>query len=221
MSWTGLPKCADDTVTDYSRPSPAIESTFDDAQNRNPFEASSNTISPKSFVKFVKENDNPTKSKTNKVETSKKPPVKDMTGNISYLSDYEPFDGGYVSFGQGGCKITGKRTIKIGDILKKFGYSDVKSSNTPIDKENPWGKDETGKDVDLHLYRSMIGSLMYLTASKPDIMFDVCGYARHQVIPKECHLHAVKRIFRYLKGHPKLGLWYHKESPFDLVAYSD
>nr|GEZ07205.1 hypothetical protein [Tanacetum cinerariifolium] len=91
-----------------------------------------------------------------------------------------------------------------GDIIKKFGYSDVRSSNTPTDKENPWGKDGTGKDVDLHLYRSMIGSLMYLTASRPDIMFAV-----------------FKRIFRYLKGHPKLGLWYPKESPFDLVAYSD
>nr|GFA97220.1 hypothetical protein [Tanacetum cinerariifolium] len=109
----------------------------------------------------------------------------------------------------------------IGDILKKFRYSDVKSSNTHMDKENPWGKDGTGKDIDLHLYRSMIGSLMYLTASKPDIMFDVCAYARHQVTPKECHLHAVKRIFLYLKGHPKLRLWYPKESPFDLVAYSD
>nr|GFA27965.1 hypothetical protein [Tanacetum cinerariifolium] len=98
---------------------------------------------------------------------------------------------------------------------------DVRSSNTPMDKENPWGKDGTGKDVDLHLYRSMIGSLMYLTESRPDIMFAVCACARHQVIPKECHLHAVKRIFRYLKGHPKLGLWYPKESPFDLVAYSD
>nr|GFB98228.1 hypothetical protein [Tanacetum cinerariifolium] len=52
----------------------------------------------------------------------------------------------------------------MGDILKKFKYSDVRSSNTPMDKENPWGKDETGKDVDLHLYRSMIGSLMHLTA---------------------------------------------------------
>nr|GEW46961.1 hypothetical protein [Tanacetum cinerariifolium] len=93
----------------------------------------------------------------------------------------------------------------VGDILKKFRYSDVRSANTPMDKENPWGKDETGKDVDLHLYRSMIGSLMYLTASRPDIMFDVCACARHQVKPKECHLHAVKRIFRYLKGHPKLG----------------
>nr|GEY79712.1 hypothetical protein [Tanacetum cinerariifolium] len=114
-----------------------------------------------------------------------------------------------------------KNGFQRGDILKKFGYSDVRSSNTPMDKENPWGKDRTGKDVDIHLYRFMIGSLMYLTASRPDIMFDVCACARHQVTPKECHLHAVKRIFRYLKGHPKLGLWYPKESPFDLVAYSD
>nr|GFC01737.1 uncharacterized mitochondrial protein AtMg00810-like [Tanacetum cinerariifolium] len=109
----------------------------------------------------------------------------------------------------------------VGDILKKFGYSDVRSANTPMDKESPWGKDETGKDVDLLLYRSMIGSLMYLTASRPDIMFAVCAYARHQVTPKECHMHAVKRIFQYLKGHPNLGIWYPKDSPFDLVAYSD
>nr|GEX45503.1 hypothetical protein [Tanacetum cinerariifolium] len=109
----------------------------------------------------------------------------------------------------------------VGDILKKFRYSDVRSVNTPMDKENPWGKDGTGKDVDLHPYRSMIGSLMYLTASRPDIMFDVCACARHQVTPKECHLHAVKRIFRYLKSHPKLGIWYPKDSPFDQVAYSD
>nr|GEW51793.1 hypothetical protein [Tanacetum cinerariifolium] len=109
----------------------------------------------------------------------------------------------------------------VGDILKKFEYTDVRSSNTLMDKENPWGKDKTRKDVDLHLYRSMIGSLMYLTASIPEIMFVVCACARHQVTPKECHLHAVKRIFRYLKGHPKLGLWYPKESPFNIVAYSD
>nr|GFB90599.1 uncharacterized mitochondrial protein AtMg00810-like [Tanacetum cinerariifolium] len=109
----------------------------------------------------------------------------------------------------------------IGDILKKFVFLDVRSSNTSMEKENPWGKDGTRKDVELHLYRSMIGSLMYLAASRPDIMFAVCACARHQVTPKECHLHAVKRIFRYLKGHPKLGLWYPKASPFDLVAYSD
>nr|GEW15261.1 hypothetical protein [Tanacetum cinerariifolium] len=109
----------------------------------------------------------------------------------------------------------------VGDILKKFGYSYVRSANTPMDKENPWGKDGLGKDVKLQLYRSMIGSLMYLTASRPDIMFAICDCARHQVTPKECHLHAVKRIFRYLKGHPKMGLWYPKESPIDLLAYSD
>nr|GEW53359.1 hypothetical protein [Tanacetum cinerariifolium] len=109
----------------------------------------------------------------------------------------------------------------VGDILKKFGYSDVRLANTPMDKENPWGKDKPGKHVELHLYRSMIGSLMYLTASRPDILFAVCACARYQVTPKECHLYAVKRIFRYLKGHPKLGLWYPKESPFDLVAYTD
>ncbi|GJY56294.1 putative reverse transcriptase domain-containing protein [Tanacetum coccineum] len=68
---------------------------------------------------------------------------------------------------------------------------------------------------------SMIGSLMYLTSSRPDIMFAVCACARYQVNPKVSHLHAVKRIFRYLKGQPKLGLWYPKDSPFDLVAYTD
>nr|GEV11973.1 hypothetical protein [Tanacetum cinerariifolium] len=97
---------------------------------------------------------------------------------------------------------------------------DVKSAFLygTIDEE---GKDGSRKDVDLHLYRSMIGSLMYHTASRPDIMFAVCAGARHQVTHKECHLHAIKRIFRYLKGHPKMGLWYPKESPFDLLAYSD
>nr|GEW01744.1 hypothetical protein [Tanacetum cinerariifolium] len=445
LSWTGLSEFADDTVTDYSRHAPTIESSPDDAQSRNPSgtetEASPSTISPKLFSKFVKATDRSTKTKTTKVEIAKptveyaamynipskssnvrgnqrnwnnlkshqlgtnfvmkkkacfncgdfdhlaydcgigvknertcptnshktisprtvihkshRPsmrPVRPnmygaqpkrtsfhkpahsynkrpfqrtsavrsqfrdprvatvnrkfptvnrklptvnrkfptgntklstadmgnkgkagssqnniddkgywdsgcsrhMTSNISYLYDYEPFDRGYVSFGQRGCKITGKGTIKtvyqmdvksaflygtineevyvmqplgfqdsefpakvykvekvmyelhqaprawygtlfkylltigfqkvlqkedgiflsqdkyVGDILKKFGYSDARSSNTPMDKENPWGKDGTGKDVDLHLYRSMIGSLMYLTASRPDIMF--------------------------------------------------
>ncbi|GJZ82836.1 putative ribonuclease H-like domain-containing protein [Tanacetum coccineum] len=80
--------------------------------------------------------------------------------------------------------------------------------------------DAEAKDVDVHLYRSMIGSLMYLTASRPDIMFAVCACARFQVTPKVLHLYVVKRIFRYLKGQPKLGLWYLKDSPFDLEAYT-
>nr|GEZ66856.1 uncharacterized mitochondrial protein AtMg00810-like [Tanacetum cinerariifolium] len=69
--------------------------------------------------------------------------------------------------------------------------------------------------------RSMIGSLMYLTSSRLDIMFAVCACARFQVTPKSSHIHAVKRIFRYLKGKPHLGLWYPKDLPFNLVAYSD
>ncbi|GKA83005.1 hypothetical protein Tco_0789753 [Tanacetum coccineum] len=68
-------------------------------------------------------------------------------------------------------------------------------------------KDEEADSVDVHLYRSMIGSLMYLTDSRPDIMFAVCACARFQVTPKMSHLHVVKRIFRYLKGQPKLVLW--------------
>ncbi|GJY44820.1 hypothetical protein Tco_0433033 [Tanacetum coccineum] len=92
---------------------------------------------------------------------------------------------------------------------------------TPMETQKPLLKDEDGKEVDVHMYRSMIGSLMYLTSSRPDIMFVVCACARYQVNPKVSHLYAVKRIFRYLKGQPKLGLWYPKDSPFYLVAYSD
>ncbi|GKE73853.1 hypothetical protein Tco_1535894, partial [Tanacetum coccineum] len=69
--------------------------------------------------------------------------------------------------------------------------------------------------------KSMIGSLMYLTALRPDIMFDVCACARFQVTLKASHLNAVKRIFRYLKHQPKLGLWYPGDSPFELEAFSD
>nr|GEZ73746.1 hypothetical protein [Tanacetum cinerariifolium] len=509
LSWTGLPECADDTIIDYSRSSPTVESSSEEDQNRNPSTSENVTspITPKQFVKFVKASDSQSKSKTDEKETPKKPPVKyaekyrkpnkkpnikgnqknwntlkshqlgpdfvmkkkacfncgdfnhlayecrkrkfstasrkfltgstksptadmgmkgktgssqnrnddkgywdsgcsrHMTGNISYLSDYEPFDEGYVSFGQGGCKIIEKGTIKTGTKvdarkdMKKDASSlryivlpnwvheehlestssqpqDACNTDAPESRVRPIGtkwvlknkKDErgivirnkarlvaqgytqeeridydevfalvarieairlflayalfmgftdpvyparvykvekamyglhqaprawygtlskylltngfqrenlkplcmknskrvlwvsltsslvcksyrrrmaflslktsmwvissrnldiqmsdlgTGKDVDLYLYRSMIGSLMYLTASRPDIMFAICACARHRVTPKECHLHAVKRIFRYLKGHPKLGLWYPKDSPFDLVAYSD
>nr|GFA91748.1 hypothetical protein [Tanacetum cinerariifolium] len=109
----------------------------------------------------------------------------------------------------------------MGELNFFFGLQVLQKKDGIFLSQDKYGKDRTGKDVDLHIYRSMIGSLMYLTASRPDIMFTVCACARHQVTPKECHLHAVKRIFKYLKGHPKLGLWYPKESPFDLVAYSN
>ncbi|GJR52483.1 putative ribonuclease H-like domain-containing protein [Tanacetum coccineum] len=109
----------------------------------------------------------------------------------------------------------------VADILKKFDFATVKTASTLIETNKALLKDEEAEDVDVHLYRSMIGSLMYLTASRPDIMFVVCACARFQVTPKVSHLHAVKRIFRYLKGQPKLGLWYPRDSPFDLEAFSD
>ncbi|GJY40896.1 putative ribonuclease H-like domain-containing protein [Tanacetum coccineum] len=109
----------------------------------------------------------------------------------------------------------------VAEILKKFNYSDVKSASTPVDLEKPLVKDGDADVVDVHLYSSMIGSLMYLTASRPDIMFAVCACARFQATPKTSHLLVVKRIFRYLKGKPTLGLWYSRDSPFELVAYTD
>nr|GEY03734.1 hypothetical protein [Tanacetum cinerariifolium] len=109
----------------------------------------------------------------------------------------------------------------VHEILKKFGFSTVKTTSTPIEISKPLIKDENDKDVDVHLYRSMIGSLMYLTSLRPDIMFDVCACSRFQVTPKVSHILAVKRIFSYLKGQPKLGLWYPKDLPFNLEAYTD
>ncbi|KAJ9545726.1 hypothetical protein OSB04_025433 [Centaurea solstitialis] len=109
----------------------------------------------------------------------------------------------------------------VASMLQKFGMNDAKPASTPMETHKHLTADVEGEEVDVHHYRSMIGSLMYLTASRPDIMFVVCVCARYQVRPKESHLHAVKRIFKYLKGQPRLGLWYPNDSSFDLVAYTD
>ncbi|GJS65931.1 putative ribonuclease H-like domain-containing protein [Tanacetum coccineum] len=109
----------------------------------------------------------------------------------------------------------------VAEILKKFNFATVKTTSTPMEPNKALVKDEEAYSVDVHLYRSMIGSLMYLTTSRPDITFAVCVYVRFQVTPKTSHLYAVKRIFKYLKGQPKLGLWYPRDSSFDLEAFSD
>nr|GEZ52859.1 uncharacterized mitochondrial protein AtMg00810-like [Tanacetum cinerariifolium] len=115
--------------------------------------------------------------------------------------------------------------ISVSHILTTRIHKDHPTSqiiaSTSIDAEKPLLKDSDGKDVDVHTYKSMIGSLMYLTSSRLDIIFAVCACARFQMTLKVSHLNAVKRIFKYLKGKPYLGLWYPKDSPFDLVAYSD
>ncbi|GJS48440.1 putative ribonuclease H-like domain-containing protein [Tanacetum coccineum] len=109
----------------------------------------------------------------------------------------------------------------VAKILKKFDLVNVKTTITPMETKVALTKDEEAVDVDVHLYRSMIGSLMYLTASRPDIMYAVCVCSHFQVTPKTSHLNDVKRIFKYLKGKQHLGLWYPRESPFDLEAFSD
>nr|GEX67160.1 uncharacterized mitochondrial protein AtMg00810-like [Tanacetum cinerariifolium] len=109
----------------------------------------------------------------------------------------------------------------VAKILRKLDFLFLKTASTPIETHMPLVKYEVAADVDVYLYRSMIGSLMYLMASRPDIMFSICACSRFQVTPKLSHLQAVKRIFRYLKGQPKLVLWYPRYSLFDLEAYTD
>ena len=107
------------------------------------------------------------------------------------------------------------------DLLKKYRMDEAKPMATPMHPSITLEKDEKGKDVLEKEYRGMIGSLLYLTASRPDIVFSVGLCARFQSAPKESHLMAVKRILRYLVGTPSLGLWYKRNSHFDLIGYCD
>ena len=109
----------------------------------------------------------------------------------------------------------------IRDLLKKYKMNEAKIMATPMHPSSSLDKDEKGKNISEKEYKGMIGSLLYLTASRPDIVFAVGLCARFQTSPKESHLTAVKRIFRYLVGTTDLGLWYSKGSCFDLTAYCD
>jgi hypothetical protein len=107
------------------------------------------------------------------------------------------------------------------DMLKKFDMKNAKPIKTSMPTNGHLDLNEDGKAVDQKVYRSMIGSLLYLCASRPDIMLSVCMCARFQANPKECHLMAVKRILRYLVYTLYLSLWYPKGSTFNLLGYSD
>jgi hypothetical protein len=109
----------------------------------------------------------------------------------------------------------------IQDILNKFGMKDAKPIKTPMGTNGHLDLDKGGKSIDQKVYRLMIGSLLYLCVSRPDIMLSVCMCARFQADPKEAHLTAVKRILRYLVYTPKFGLWYPRGSTFNLIGYSD
>ncbi|GKA98958.1 hypothetical protein Tco_0826895 [Tanacetum coccineum] len=105
--------------------------------------------------------------------------------------------------------------------LKKFGLEEYKLMKNPMSSDTKLTKDKECESVDSTTYRGMIGSLLYLTASRPDIMFSVCLCAHFQEAPKTSHLEAVKRIFRYIKGTTHLGLWYPKGTDIEIVLYAD
>ncbi|GJS91224.1 retrovirus-related pol polyprotein from transposon TNT 1-94 [Tanacetum coccineum] len=109
----------------------------------------------------------------------------------------------------------------IKEMLKKFSLEDSKPMKTPMSLNTKLTKDEECNSVYSTKYRGMIGSLLYLTASRLNIMFSVCLCARFQEDPKTSHLEAVKRIFQYIKGTMHLGLWYHKGTSIETVAYAD
>nr|GEX46282.1 retrovirus-related Pol polyprotein from transposon TNT 1-94 [Tanacetum cinerariifolium] len=113
------------------------------------------------------------------------------------------------------------KTAFLNGILKEKVYVGQPPVPTPMVEQAKLKLDLVGKPVDHTDYRSMIGSLMYVTSSRPDIMFATCMCARYQENPNEHHVSAIKRIFRYLKGTINLGLWHPKDSGFDLTAYSD
>ncbi|GJS16928.1 hypothetical protein Tco_0411400 [Tanacetum coccineum] len=109
----------------------------------------------------------------------------------------------------------------IKEMLKKFGLEDSKPTKTLMSTEIKLTKDNEAESVDSSKYRGMIGSLLYLTASRPDIMFSVCLCAHFQENPKTTHLEVVKRIFRYIRRTSHLGLWYPKGTRIETIVYAD
>jgi hypothetical protein len=138
---------------------------------------------------------------------------------MSMMGEFKYFLGFQIKQLQEGTFIS--QTKYIQDILKKFGMKDGKPIKTPMGTNGHLDLDTGGKSVDQKVYRSMISSLLYLCASRPDIMLSVYMCARFQANPKEVYLRTVKRIMRYLVYTPKFGLWYPKGSTFDLIGYSD
>jgi hypothetical protein len=136
-----------------------------------------------------------------------------MMGKLTYFLEFQVKqlkDGAFIS-----------QTKYTQDLLKRFGMKDAKPTKIPMGTSGHLDLNKGGKSVDQKAYRSMIGSLLYLCTSRPDIMLNVCMCARFQSDPKECHLVAIKRILRYLVSMPYFEIWYPKGSTFDLIGYAD
>ena len=136
-----------------------------------------------------------------------------MIGELSY------FLGLQIKQMKNGTFVSQGKYIK--DMLKKFGMDDAKAISTPMGTSGSLDSDASGNMVDQKMYQSMIGSLLYVTASRLDVMFSVCMCARFQASPRESHLKATKRILRYLKHTQNVELWYPKGARFELIGYSD
>jgi hypothetical protein len=136
-----------------------------------------------------------------------------MIGELSY------FLGLQIKQLKNGTFMSQGKYIK--DMLKRFGMNESKAISTPIGTNDNLDSDASGNMVDQKLYCSMIVSILYVTASRPDVMFNVCMCARFEASPRESHLKATKRILRYLKHTQNVSLWYPKGANFELVGYSD
>ncbi|GJX81960.1 retrovirus-related pol polyprotein from transposon TNT 1-94 [Tanacetum coccineum] len=107
------------------------------------------------------------------------------------------------------------------ESLKKYSFDSCDLVDTPMVEKSKLDEDKEGKAIDPSHYRGMIGTLLYLTASRPELQFAICMCARYQARPTKKHLHAVKRIFRYLRGTVNQGLWYPKDSSIALTTFAD
>nr|GFB22828.1 hypothetical protein [Tanacetum cinerariifolium] len=107
------------------------------------------------------------------------------------------------------------------DLILKYGFESCDPVDTPMVEKSKLDEDKEGKAVDSSHYHGMIGTLLYLTASRPDLQFAICMCARYQARPTKKHVHTVKRIFRYLGGTVHRGLWYLKDSSVTLTAFAD
>lgn len=138
---------------------------------------------------------------------------------ISMMGKLNYFLGLHIKQTKNGIFINQSKYWK--ELLKRFDMDACKDIATPMGSGTYLDHDESGTLIDITKYRGMIGSLLYLTASRPGSMFSVCLCARFQACPKESHLINVKRIMKYLKGTSNVGLWYPKGSICSLVGFSD
>ena len=138
---------------------------------------------------------------------------------MSMVGELNFFLGLQVKQTESGIFISQSKYAK--NLVQRFGLEKAKHFKTPMSTTLKLTKDENGVSVDPTLYRSMIGSLLYLTASRPDICYSVGVCARYQSDPKESHITAIKRIIRYISGTLDYGIWYLKDTDISLVGFSD